>query len=321
MSKNIVDSVIELCNSENLQLGFIPSRRQVEYSGGYVNRWDTKNFISYVNSRTDNVVLQRDHGGRGQGDLKRNDYFSFASDAYCGFDLIHIDPWKEYLDIDEVVKETAENIRLCNRINPECCYEVGTEEAIHKYSHEELDYFLRELKQNLGSLWGSVVYAVIQAGTRLEGTKNIGKFDEERCKKMIEVCKKHGLLSKEHNGDYLTAEGIKKRFNIGLDGLNIAPEFGVLETKIIIDSIKKQRPELFQEYFELCYNSKRWVKWLPRSFLSKDLNEEDKLKIIEVCGHYVFADEKFIKIKNSLKDLDVKIKEELKAYIKEKVLA
>ena len=35
MSKNVVDSIIEFGG----ELGFIPSRRQVDYNGGYVNNW------------------------------------------------------------------------------------------------------------------------------------------------------------------------------------------------------------------------------------------------------------------------------------------
>ena len=40
MSKNVVDSVIEFDGC----FGFIPSRRQVDYQGGYVNDWTTGEF-------------------------------------------------------------------------------------------------------------------------------------------------------------------------------------------------------------------------------------------------------------------------------------
>ena len=48
MSKNIVNTVIEYSNEFNLPFTFIPSRRQVEYNGGYVNNWTTRTFIDYV---------------------------------------------------------------------------------------------------------------------------------------------------------------------------------------------------------------------------------------------------------------------------------
>ena len=64
MSKNVVDAIIDFGG-----IGFIPSRRQVEYNGGYVNNWTTKEFSNYVNGR---AVIQRDHGGAGQGYNKQS---------------------------------------------------------------------------------------------------------------------------------------------------------------------------------------------------------------------------------------------------------
>ena len=59
MSKNVVDAVID----SDGDFGFIPSRRQVDYNGGYVNNWTTGEFAKYVNGR---ALIQRDHGGIGQ---------------------------------------------------------------------------------------------------------------------------------------------------------------------------------------------------------------------------------------------------------------
>ena len=42
MSKNVVDCVIK--HSQKNLIGLIPSRRQVDYCGGYVNNWNTKQF-------------------------------------------------------------------------------------------------------------------------------------------------------------------------------------------------------------------------------------------------------------------------------------
>ena len=88
MSKNVVDAVIEF----NGDFGFIPSRRQVDYQGGYVNNWTTGEFSTYVNGR---VPIERDHGGAGQGYKDDDGYESFSHDS-AYFDIIHIDPWKKY---------------------------------------------------------------------------------------------------------------------------------------------------------------------------------------------------------------------------------
>ncbi len=308
MSKNIVDSVIEFCESADTEIGLIPSRRQVEYDGGYVNNWTTEDFVKYVRSKSNKVVTQRDHGGRKQGASPSafRDKKSFIVDSVSGFDLIHIDPWKEFTSLDEIVQETANNILMCNEVNPSCFYEVGTEEAIHKYTSEELDYFLSALFNKLQNLSEKVVYAVIQAGTKIVGTRNMGTFDTERCRRMIDVCRKHRVLSKEHNGDYLTLEEIKTRFSLGLDAINIAPEFGVFETENVIKNVPAD--DLLKLY-KICYDSGKWKKWVPPSFNP----EENKRQLTRVCGHYIFSHPEFLKIKESadLVALDLEIKKAL----------
>ena len=64
MSKNVVDSIIEFCNETNHKVGLIPSRRQIEWDGGYVNTWTTEQFSEYTKMK---LVLKRDHAGPGQG--------------------------------------------------------------------------------------------------------------------------------------------------------------------------------------------------------------------------------------------------------------
>ncbi len=81
MSKNIVDSVIEFSNNSGITLGLIPSRRQVESDGGYVNNWKTLDFCEYVRSKTDKVLLVRDHSGPGQGYYEDDGIESFKNDC------------------------------------------------------------------------------------------------------------------------------------------------------------------------------------------------------------------------------------------------
>ena len=48
MSKNIVDAILQFEEETEESIGFIPSRRQVELDGGYVNNWTTEQFRKYV---------------------------------------------------------------------------------------------------------------------------------------------------------------------------------------------------------------------------------------------------------------------------------
>ena len=315
MSKNIVDSIIEYSNINNTQIGLIPSRRQVEFNGGYVNNWTTKDFCEYVRSKTNNVLLVRDHSGPNQGTTEDDGIESFMDDCKH-FDIIHIDVWKKYPSYVDGLNETIKFINLGYKINPKLLYEVGTEEAIRKFEDFELDDLLIDLKKKLDiEVFSKIKYAVIQSGTALNGNKNIGLYNSKKLSDMINVCNKHGMISKEHNGDYLKNELLNDKFNLGLDCINIAPEFGQIETKVILDKIfELKRDDLFNEFYQICFDSKKWVKWVSSNFNP----QENKEELINICGHYVFSNKDFLKIKNQLgEDIDFKIKQKIYNRIQE----
>jgi hypothetical protein len=308
MSKNIVDSAI----SSGLDLGLIPSRRQVDYCGGYVNSWNTASFVDYVRERSSKIKIQRDHGGPEQGQSDDDGLKSLQDDAKNNLDLIHIDPWKKFKDIESAALVTMLNINACcDSSDNNCSFEVGTEQAIREYSPSELETFLNKLKKDLGERFNRIKFAVIQSGVGLLGTTNTGVFDEKRCEEMISVCKDFDLFSKEHNGDYLKTDLIKRRFDLGLDGINIAPELGVEESRCVLKRIEEHplKEELFESLFKACYLSKFWVKWLPDGFFPKSFDE--KRLLVEVCCHYIFNTEKFEDITIKLKELQPLIKEAL----------
>ena len=321
MSKNVVDAIIEVNNNSNMKIGFIPSRRQVEYNGGYVNNWTTKSFSEYVKLQNSSIILERDHGGPGQGYQMDNGSKSFKVDAEH-FDIIHIDPWKKYQKYKDGLRETVSNINLCHLINSSCCYEIGTEESIRYFSIEEFRRMIADIKKLLSEeVFSKIKYAVIQSGVGLSlgEQKNIGVFNSDKLKKMVKICKEYNLYSKEHNGDYLSLIEIKNRFKLGLDAINIAPEFGQLETEVYLDIIKELEKSVFDEFYKICYKSKRWEKWIESSF---DPIQE-KEKIIKISGHYVFANTDFIQLKNKISDalcipvskLDKKVKDKIKEHI------
>ena len=127
MSKNIVDNVIDYSNSFKLPFTFIPSRRQVEYNGGYVNNWTTKEFVNYVKTKGKYISVERDHGGPGQGTNMDDGMVSFKED--CKYmDVIHIDPWKKYQDYESGLNETIKALNYCYNENPNLYFEISNYE-------------------------------------------------------------------------------------------------------------------------------------------------------------------------------------------------
>jgi len=308
MSKNIVDSVISL---DSPMFGLLPSRRQIEYNGGYVNNWTTKTFSEYVQNNS-KIIIERDHAGKGQGDC--DEYTSYQHDSKY-FDIIHIDPWKNYENLEDGINETLENIRFIYKENSAIKFEVCTEEALKKIELDELGYILIKLKENLTpEEFENILYVAIQSGVGLDlfKGKNIGIFNLDRFKGMVKLCEKFQKKSKEHNGDFLKGDEIKIRFDNGLDCLNIGPEMAQIETKILLDNMNN---EDINNFYEVCYKSKKWEKWLKN-------NSEitDKESLIMACGHYSYNNYDFISLNKSkinniiVGEIKVKLKE-LLSYV------
>ncbi len=318
MSKNIINSIIEFSNKKRTSIGLIPSRRQIDYNDGYVDK--TENFSFYTKLNGKLIILQRDHAGPGQGQIDDDGYESLKKDCF-NMDLIHIDPWKKYSNYLEGLEETIKMIKYCDSLNPHLRYEVGTEESIRRFEINELESLLLDLSYGLGQeLFNKIIYLVIQSGTSLKENTQTGNYDKIRLVKMVELCKRHKLMSKEHNGDYIDPKIIKEKFDLGLDAINIAPEFGLIETKTYLTAIKKiedsdQAMDILNEFYRICLESGRWKKWVDTSFDP----DKNRIKLIEISGHYVFSNPEFIeKVKSHLlSEIDNKVKDNIKKKLKE----
>ena len=311
MSKNVVDCVIK--HGQKHSIGLIPSRRQVDFSGGYVNEWNTKSFSEYVKSKNSSILLCRDHGGAEQGQVSDDGVESFQSDANY-FDLIHIDPFRVSDSIYTAAEKTSYSINCIHSINPNMMYEVGTEEAIFKYEPEELLWFLEFLRFSLTEeQFDKIKYAVVQSGTRLDlSTRtNTGNFNNNRLERFINIVKNFNLMSKEHNGDYLTDSfDVEMRFAAGLDAINIAPEYGQIESEFYLESCKENN-ELFETLYQICYNSGKWKKWIP------DIARISKEQLIITCCHYILSNSDFIvDIKTHFPNADKLIQRRINSKLK-----
>jgi len=294
MSKNVIDNVIKFATENNEDITLIPSRRQIDYDGGYVNNWTTAEFISYIKEKNKNIKIERDHSGHSQGTNEDDGYLSLKIDCQY-MDIIHIDPFKYFQDFKEGLEETIKMIEFCYNLNNKIEYEIGTEEAIRKFEVDELDKFVKELKYRLPyQIFSQIKYLVVQAGTSLNEKTNIGVFDEEKLKNMINISKKYNLISKEHNGDWVDNETILKKYNCGLECINIAPEFGEIETLVYLKYFKEYN--LLDEFYDICFKSNKWKKWVSSSFIP----ENNKEKLILICGHYTFSYPSFLKLKEIL---------------------
>jgi len=350
MSKNCVDASIELAEEYKSPLLLIASRRQIDseqFGGGYVENWTSKQFSDYVVDKdvNKNIILARDHGGPWQSEIEKNQNMnlkeamqsaknSYQADIDAGFQMLHIDPSVDIHSqpsIDQVLERVYELYEFCwsyaQHKKQDIIFEIGTEEQNgSNNSKEELEYTLEKMKIFCNA--NKIIYpsfVVIQAGTRVMETRNIGSFEspvrianelppEIQIPQMIKICNKYRIFMKEHNADYLSTEALRWQPRLGIHAANIAPEFGVAETRSFLDILQQNNETvLYEEFLEISYDSMKWKKWML-----KDTDASDFDRAI-IAGHYVFSTNEFIEIKAKasakINNLDEYLKNKVKGSI------
>ena len=205
------------------------------------------------------------------------------------------------------IKELYEHCwSFARRNNKKILFEIGTEEQngllnsfeSYKYTFNKISKFCDSNKII------KPTFFVVQFGTKVMEDKNIGNFNEiknfadlkKKNKEFIKInnfLKKNNIYTKIHNVDYISDKHLYflKKSKVG--AVNIAPEFGVVETRALIATLKQNNlKELLNRFLKLSYNSKKWEKWVINK------SKISKLKCSELSGHYVFSNKEFIKIKN-----------------------
>ncbi|AQL29795.1 tagatose-6-phosphate kinase [Prochlorococcus sp. RSP50] len=354
MSLNCVDSVIEISNHEKIPLILIASRRQIDsedFGGGYVNNWSTEEFSKYVfnKDKLGLTYLARDHGGPWQSDLERKERFglreamesakkSYKVDIDAGFQILHLDPSIDIhgpISVEEGLERLFELYDFCcnyaKKQGKEIIYEIGTEEQTGSTnSQEELHFTLSKIYEFCEkNKYPKPTFVVIQTGTKVKELRNIGSLDSPfRVKKeippeiqipqMINICKKYQIYMKEHNADYLSDEVLSWHPRLGIHSANVAPEFGVTETKAFLKTLENNGlKNIASQFLRLSYDSRKWDKWIIKG--SKTTDREKAI----IAGHYNFSTPEFIEIKNKADNildtkginLDLNLKEAIKKSI------
>ncbi len=350
MSKNCIDATIELANEYCTPLMLIASRRQIDseqFGGGYVENWTTEQFADYViyKDTQKNIILARDHGGPWQNELEisnklnLNDAMQSAKESYradidAGFQMLHIDPSVDIHanpNIDQVLERVYELYEFCwtysQQKKQDVIFEIGTEEQNgSNNAQEELEYTLECMRKFCKS--NKLPYPsfiVIQAGTKVMEMRNVGSFDspirvanelppEIQIPKMISICNHYRIFMKEHNADYLSTDSLKWQPRLGIHAANIAPEFGVAESKAFIDLMENSNQNILsEEFLRISYDSKKWEKWMINA-----TSASDKDRAI-ISGHYIFSTTECLELKNQarfhIKDLDTQLKNKVKESI------
>tara|TARA_Y100000589_G_scaffold73592_1_gene66700 strand:+ start:3515 stop:4678 length:1164 start_codon:yes stop_codon:yes gene_type:complete len=355
MSLNCINAVIALSNQYSVPIFLIASRRQIdsdEFKGGYVNNWNTKEYCDYVLNRDKKgkVILARDHGGPWQNPIEVNKKLSlsnalesakksFKEDIDSGFKVLHIDTCKDIhgsLSQDDSLERLFELYEYCwsyaKSQNKQIIFEIGTEEQSGSTNAlDQLEYNLKEVTKYCDSnLLPKPTFVVVQTGTKVMETRNIGSFDKPlrveneipaliQLPKIIEICKKYNIFIKEHNTDYLSDDALEWHPRLGIHASNVAPEFGVTETLSLIKVLEDNSlNKISEEFLSISYKAKFWSKWMLNNS-----NANDRQKAI-VGGHYVFSNPDVIELKKKagyqLSEKGINIDAYLEKSVSDKIL-
>ncbi len=299
MSTEIIEAIFRISNYHRKQLMIIPSKNQIDYNGGYVNNWTTKEFTDFVKEMKQkypqsDILLCRDHCGPGFNGIYNleDTYNTIKEDIKCGFDLIHIDFCHFKGSSQEKLQETRKAIEYCLNLNPKIMLEVGTDENLgSNFSIPSLMEIQKEI--DYIKTFCNPEFYVVQTGSLVKEINQAGNFNRVFIEKIHDSLKSRGVKLKEHNADYLSAEEIQLRQGV-VDAMNIAPQLGVVQTMVVLKKCLIYGVD-FTSFTEEVYKGNKWRKWLDKN------TQENKFLCTIIAGHYHFPSESY---KNLIKELE-----------------
>lgn len=287
MSSEIIEAVFYYSNFYRVPLMLIASKNQIDYAGGYVNYWTTKEYMDFIREMRKaypmaQVKICRDHCGpgfNGNYDLK-DVYRTIDEDIKTGFDLIHIDFCKHKGTRDEKLAESKKAILHILKKKPKIELEIGTDE------NEGTNYSLPNLKEwereiNFFQKFCKPTFYVVQTGSLVMEINQVGNFNKSFTEKVSKLVRSKGLKLKEHNADYLSREEVKERMGM-VDAMNIAPQLGVVQTMTVLRRCLIYGIRI-DEFVDEAYRGGKWKKWMQNN------TADNKMLCTIIAGHYHFT--------------------------------
>jgi hypothetical protein len=323
MSKNAVDAAIALAYDSGERIMLIPSRRQVERAelgGGYVEGWSTAAFAQYVRSRDPErrLWLCRDHGGPWQHPAEKAEGYteaeamasslaSFRADIEAGFDLLHIDTCMGpdgTASIDQAMKRLVKLYGECHELARASGRAIRFEMGFEDQGTDTNDpvEFREQITEVCGLLAGDGLpvptFVVAQTGTKVTETENCGALLTApsavgyAVERLAGACADVGSALKAHNMDYLDTASVRRLMARGVAAINVAPEFGVVETRAFLGLLDRLGLAAERaEFLRLAHDSGAWRKWLKPDTTTSDADRA------VIAGHYVYGSADFLALK------------------------
>lgn len=372
VSELTVRATLELAREKGFPPVFIASRNQVDgaqFGGGYLmGGMDQQGFVSMILTYSDRagydgpIYVCRDHGGPWQRNAELDDRYpveqamrlardSFAADLDAGFNYLHVDPTKcpHPYTLEDLCRWTVELVGHCEvhrrRIGQgPVDYEIGAEDIQGgETSPEAFERFLERATRALEAAGLPRPTCIVgQTGTLTRVDRNVGRFRLDAARRLAGVAAVYGVGFKEHNGDYLSAATCRVHPEIGIAGMNVAPEFGLVETDALLELDALEQKLVREGWLSqdeasglaglleaLSFAQAPWKKWMTdevRRLPREQVEGDGTLRrlIARVCGHYLYHEPRILKARRRLLDNVDRhrlLPEGAEIFLKEKVKA
>lgn len=291
LSSEIIEAAFRYSERRRAPLMLIASQNQIDWDGGYVNKWKTGEYMAYVVGMRQKypqamVSICRDHCGPGfKSDNLSDVYKTIDCDIENGFDLIHVDFCHYNGSRQEIIDQSKKAIEYIYKKSPKTLIEVGTDE-----NNGDLLTDVSRIEEEMKSFTalGPICFFVVQTGSLIKEVNQVGTFNKSFLQEVRLLAKDYGILVKEHNCDYLSKEDLALRTGL-VDAVNVAPQYGVLQTMITLEKAFLYGIDP-TEFLDDAYMSDRWEKWLHKS------TKENRFLCSLIAGHYVFSGDAYRKL-------------------------
>lgn len=279
MSREVIISICQYTAATNNPLMLISSRNQIDADSGYV--MTTPEYRQLLSTQpTQNIWVCRDHCGPYFLDSEKNlsvrdaveaTKKTIAYDIEQGYNLIHIDTSR----VDDTYGIAEELFKFCIDLNPNIRFEFGTEENVGVAAG--IEQYRKDVA--FAKNMPNIEFVVAQTGSLCHEDHQHGEFEYQAAVELVGIANAAGVKLKEHNADYLTPHEIRMRKNAGVHAMNIAPQLGVAQTKLLRTVAAQYAPKEWKDFVRVVLASGRWKKWT-------DLDND--FQRVNVAGHYSF---------------------------------
>ena len=292
MSPEVIGILAQYSHDKQQPLMLIASRNQIDAESGYV--MTTPELRKQLDQLpTDHLWVCRDHCGPYFLDIEKGlplrqaveaTKKTIAYDIEQGFNLIHIDTSR----VEDTYGIAEELFKFCLDLNPNIKFEFGTEEnvgvAAGAIKYREDVAFAKNIP--------NIKFVVAQTGSLCHEDHQAGGFEIDTVRELVAVANANGVKLKEHNADYLTAEQVKLRKDVGVHAMNIAPQLGVVQTKLLRRMVEENNLLAdWNPFVEAVLASGRWKKWT---------DSLEPAQRVTVAGHYLFNSSEYRTIVDKL---------------------